>query len=165
MKNTMEKIFAFFLSQTQKLNTGRTSANMRINIFGGNWKDISPTEGENWGCNFTFFEMEQKGLKVDKIFMMDGIDGQSRVRQGWQQRQDIVDMMNARSFEFITPEFEEGVNKSFPYPLHKIKERYDILYFKSTFAFMLAYAAMIGVKEVHLYGVYQSDHVAYVFER
>jgi len=77
-----------------------------------------------------------------------------------------VGMINRRQFEFFTPRKERGVIRSYAYPLHKVKEKFDILYLKSTIAYMLAYAATFEKPtEVHLYGIYQSDHLAYLFER
>ena len=135
---------------------------MRINIISANGAREVPNEGINYGISYSFSDTR---FKFDKIFMMDGINGMSAVINGELSRKDLISHINLGGFDFVTPEFEHGVERSEPFPLHKIKERYDILYFKSTIAFMLAYAALQNPEEVHLYGINQAGHIEYLWER
>lgn len=138
---------------------------MIINIIAANGAKEFPTDGINYGISYSFEVMQAKGVKVDKIFMMDGIDGMSAIRNGEIERDYLIERINFGGFDLVTPFYEKGVEKSEVYPLSRIKERYDILYFKSTIAFMLAYAALQNPTEVHLYGINQAGHIEYLWER
>src|SRR3990167_1993710 len=117
---------------------------MRVNIIGNNGT-FFPKEGENWTLNYQY----QFDEKIDSLFIMDGINGLSAVRGGNSTREGVVEKLNEKTYPVITPYLEIGVNNSEAYPLKEIKDKYEFLYFKSTIAFMLAYAAFKGYSEVH----------------
>lgn len=133
----------------------------RVNIIGNNGS-FFPKEGENWTLNYQYLK---DYARIDRLFIMDGISGLSYVRSGELKRDSVVDNLNLRKYPVFTPYLEEGVKNSKRYPLEKIKERYEFLYFKSTIAFMLAYAALKGYSEVHFYDVFASGSLEWVFER
>lgn len=151
-----------------------------INIVGPGFKTL-PDKGEIWAINFSFlpiiqrlseiwsaFDFPQQKARVTKVFMMDGINGLSSTRQSLsrsEERQRVVNMFNDLDLELVTPTIEKGVNKSTAYPLNQVKKTFEIMYFKSTIAYALAAAALLKPKEVHLYGIYQSSYLEYLFER
>lgn len=137
----------------------------RANIIGQNHAGDFPSEGENWGLNYHFspFFAEKK---IDKLFIMDGLKGLSAVRGGEPSTlQTTIEEINKKDYAVITPWHEEGVNKSEIFPLQEIKDKYQVLYFKSTIGFMLGYAALKGYNEVHFFGVYASGTIEYMIER
>lgn len=133
----------------------------RVNIIGNNG-NFFPKEGENWTLNYQYLKPD---AKIDKLFIMDGINGLSYVRGGETIRNDIVETLNMRTYLVVTPYEEEGVNLSESFPLKEIKKKYEFLYFKSTIAFMLGYAALKGYNDIHFYDVFASGTVEWVFER
>lgn len=136
----------------------------RINIIGQNYAIAFPSEGENWGLNYHFHQVYD-AQKIDKLFVMDGLNGLSVVRGGTQTREEILERLNLKGYPVITPWYEEGVNNSEIYPLQEIQEKYQLLYFKSTIGFMLGYAALHNYDEVHFFGVYASGSIEYMIER
>lgn len=133
----------------------------RVNIIGNNGK-IYPSEGENWSLNYQFFNID---AKLDKLFIMDGIEGLSGFRSGEYSRTQLVELLNRGKYDVITPYIEEGIERSIAFPLKQVKDKYEFLYFKSTIAYMLAYAALNGYEKVCFYDVFASGSLEWVFER
>lgn len=134
-----------------------------VNIVGlsTDQREVSFMKGEKWGVNHGLFW----DVGFDKVFVMDGLNGLTIVREKTISREGIIERINGLDFTLITPFLEKGVVRSEAYPLIQVKEKYDILYFKNTFSYMLAYAALHGFEDVHLHGVNMSDIIAYVWER
>lgn len=133
----------------------------RVNLIGNNGR-VYPKEGENWSLNYQFWNPE---AKLDKLFIMDGINGLAEVRAGNSVRENIINTLNQREYSVVTPYLEKGVKKSEKYPLKKIKKKYEFLYFKSTISFMLAYAALNGYDDIRFYDIFASGTLEWLFER
>ena len=151
-----------------------------INIIGPGFRDL-PEKGEMWAINTSFMPIidglwkkfgnagyQEHRPRLTRAFLMDGISGLSSVRQAASRsdaRQYYIDLVNDRDIELVTPFIEKGVNKSISFPLNQVKEKFGTLYMKSTIAYALAAAALLKPKEVHLWGIFQSSYLEYLFER
>jgi len=132
---------------------------MRLNIAPSNSRD--PKGGETWRMNHFFFEDKT----CDKLFIMDGINGLSFIRDETLSRDEMVERLNRKGYAAVTPRKEEGLENNEIYPLKEIQSKYGVLYFKSTVAYMLGYAALKEYDEIHLYGARALGVIEYLNER
>lgn len=73
---------------------------MRVNIIGLGKCDDFPKEGEKWGLNYEFIRTDNR---VDKLFIMDGINSLSWVLEGEMDREEVVGRINLMDIPLITP--------------------------------------------------------------
>jgi hypothetical protein len=104
---------------------------------------------ETWGVNAA-----GDVIQCDKIFHMDDMRIQeSRAAAGNEKVKAMLEWMKTTSTPIYTSRKYDDYPSLVEYPLEEVVNHLGSTYFNNTVPYAIAYAAHIGVKELHLYGV------------
>lgn len=93
-------------------------------------------------------------IESDRLFHMDDVRVQEiRAEAGNLRVKNMLEAMKRYKGPIYTSSPEPEYPAMIPYPLPQIVAKYNSLYFSTTPPYAAAYAGLIGVEEVYLYGM------------
>lgn len=102
-----------------------------------------PEKTEIWGCNNTY-----KAREVDRLFIMRDV----YVTQ-FNRETKIIEETNEKGFPLYTLGKYDDLKNNVQYPMQEVIKYFNIAYFLTNPAYMLALAIMQRPKNLYLYGV------------
>lgn len=139
----------------------------KIQIMGtGSGWELAPVETDYliYALN-DFIKVERYGIKPDVLFMMDILEEKPQILEGFDKMETVVKRVNDMKIPFIAPYKYQDIPLSEPFPIHECVKRFGYPYFTNTICYMIAYALMVGAKEISLYGINQAGSHEYHEER
>jgi hypothetical protein len=104
---------------------------------------------ETWGVNAA-----GDVIHCDRIFHMDDVKIQeARAEAGNEKVKAMLEWMKTTQTPIMTSRKYDDYPTLVEYPLEEVVNALGSTYFNNTVPYAIAYAAYIGVKELHLYGV------------
>ena len=139
----------------------------KIQIMGtGSGQELAPRETDHiiYALN-DFIKLERYGIKPDVLFILDILDEKPQILEGYDKMEGVVKRINDMKIPLIAPYKYEDIPLSEPFPIHECVKRFGYPYFTNTICYMVAYALLVGAKEISLYGINQAGSHEYNEER
>lgn len=93
-------------------------------------------------------------IKSDLVFHMDDLKVQEkRAEAGNEKIGNMLKWMKDGQVPIMTSTLYPTYPSAIEFPLERVIQKWGVAYFNSTPAYALAYAAMLGAKEIALYGM------------
>lgn len=119
------------------------------------------TDAEIWGLNGLIYGTK----KLDRVFMMDILDEMPSIISGTWDLKETIARINELDIPMVAPYKYVEIPKSEAFPLDESVREFGTPYFNNTIAFMIAYALLRGVHELHLWGINQASGSEYFYEK
>lgn len=132
----------------------------------GSGHELAPRESEKmiFALNDYIYQ-ERYGVQPDALFMMDILDEKPQVVSSLTKLEDVIQRINTMKIPFIGPYKYEEIPLSEAFPIKECVKEFGQPYFTNTIGYMIAYALLIGAKEIEFYGVNQAGSHEYTEEK
>ena len=114
---------------------------------------------EFWGVNEMYMSKEVK--KIDVLFELHDYNW---IKEGKRYKAHLKWLQDQRKITVVMQKHFDDIPNSFPFPRKEIEAMFPN-YFTNTISWEIALAILIGVDEIHIYGVNMATDIEYQSQR